>query len=92
MSRTGDFMIDKINEDYEKELDQIFLMGYQAYINGEKFEDCPYKVLPLKTVWEEGHIDASLMNEPVEEWNDFLDEELDHFQDEYRDDDYYDRF
>ncbi len=78
MSRTGDFMIDKMNEDYKKELDAIYQMGYDAYTKGEKYINCPYKVLPLKAVWEDGFMDASIADEP-----------FDHFENDYRNYDYW---
>jgi ribosome modulation factor len=92
MSRVGDFMIDKNPVDYEKELEAIYQMGYDAYTKGERYSTCPYKVLPLKAVWEDGFMDASIADEPfLEEWNDRLDEEeCDHFEGDYRDDTYWD--
>jgi ribosome modulation factor len=69
MSRYGDFMINKNPVDFEREMDEIYQMGYAAYHEGKKLLECPYKGLPLKPVWEEGFIDAMLDNEPIKEWN-----------------------
>lgn len=56
-------MKDLWEADYERELDLISELGYQAYEQGVPFSDCPYKVVPLKQAWESGYMEASFMDE-----------------------------
>ena len=42
MSKMSDLMIDKMNEDYQKELEAIAELGYQAYLDGKRFKSKYY--------------------------------------------------